>query len=107
MLADGFELAPDFLKGIHDQHRKVGSVMAQGVITVTEDMPARDVAHLMYTRNIKRVPVVRDGKLVGIVARSDLVRALALRLEEKPAASAPEHVTVNEALRRGRQKPAG
>jgi CBS domain-containing protein len=107
MLADGFDLAPDFLKGIHDQHRKVSSVMAEGAITVTEDIPAREVAHLMYTKNIKRVPVVRNGKLVGIVARSDLVRALALRLEEKPVPAAPEHVTVNEALRRGRQKPAG
>ena len=81
MLADGFELAPEFLHGIQEQRRKVKSVMSPGVTTVTEDTPARDVAHLMHTKNIKRVPVVRDGKLVGIVARSDLVRALAQKLE--------------------------
>ena len=84
MLADGFELAPAFVEGIREQHRKVKNVMTSGVTTVTEEMPARDVAHLMYTKNIKRVPVLRDGKLVGIVARSDLVRALAQKLEEKP-----------------------
>jgi CBS domain-containing protein len=59
--------------------------MAPGALTVTEDTSAREVAHLMYTNKIKRVPVLRDGKLVGIVARSDLVRALAQKLGEKPA----------------------
>jgi CBS domain-containing protein len=82
MLAEGFDLAPDFLRGIREQHRKVRFVMSAGATTVTEDMPARDVAHLMYLKNFKRVPVVRDGRLVGIVARSDLVRALARKLEE-------------------------
>ena len=106
MLADGFELAPAFLEGIKEQHRKVKTVMAKGVTTVTEDTPARDIARLMYAKNIKRVPVVRDGKLVGIVARSDLVRALAQKLEEKPAAATIELETLNEALRRGREKPA-
>jgi CBS domain-containing protein len=106
MLADGFELAPAFLAGIKEQHRKVKTVMAKGVTTVTEDTPARDIAHLMHAKNIKRVPVVRDGKLVGIVARSDLVRALAQKLEEKPGAPATKLETVNEALRRGREKPA-
>jgi|SRR5215472_4691394 len=109
MLADGLELAPNFVQGIRDQHRKVGSVMAKGAMTVTEDMPAREVAHLMHTRNIKRVPVVRDGRLVGIVARSDLVRALALKLEEAaaaPTAGAPTTGAgaLNEALRRRREE---
>ena len=72
MLADGFELAPAFVEGIREQHRKVKNVMTSGVTAVTEEMPARDVAHLMFAKNIKRVPVLRDGKLVGIVARSDL-----------------------------------
>ncbi|HME24842.1 MAG TPA: CBS domain-containing protein [Acetobacteraceae bacterium] len=106
MLADGFELAPAFLHGIQEQHRKVKTVMAHGVTTVTEDTPARDIARLLYAKNIKRVPVVRDGKLVGIVARSDLVRALAQKLEEKPAAAATERGTLNESLRRGRDKTA-
>jgi len=85
MLAEGSDLAPMFLDGIREQHRKVKSVMAPGALTVTEDTSAREVAHLMYTNKIKRVPVLRDGKLVGIVARSDLVRALAQKLGEKPA----------------------
>ncbi len=84
MLAEGFELAPAFLQGIQEQHRKVKSVMSSGATTVTEDVPAREVANLMYEKNIKRVPVVRDGRLVGIVARSDLIRALAQKLGENP-----------------------
>src|SRR3974390_3067398 len=40
MLAEGQELAPAFLAGIQEQHRKVKSVMAPGAVTVTEDVPA-------------------------------------------------------------------
>ena len=104
MLADGFELAPAFLEGIQEQRRKVKSVMSPGVTSVVEDTPARDVASLMYAKNIKRVPVVRDGKLVGIVARSDLIRALAQKLDEKAAAATVERETLNQALRRRRQE---
>ena len=106
MLAEGFELASDFLEGIRDQHRKVKFVMSPHAMTVTEDVPARDIAHLMYEKNIKRVPVVRDGKLVGIVARSDLVRALAQKLGEKPAAGPTPAETLDEALRRKRDEIA-
>ena len=104
MLADGFELAPAFLKGIREQQLKVKSVMSAGVTTVTEDMPAREVASLMYAKNIKRVPVVRDGRLVGIVARSDLIRALARKLGEMPAAETFEREILNEAPRRRREE---
>ena len=58
----------------------------------------------MHTKNIKRVPVLRDGKLVGILARSDLVRALAQKLEEMDSAQPAQFKTLNEALRRGRQE---
>ncbi len=104
MLAEGFDLAPEFLHGIQEQHRKVKSVMSPGVTAVTEDTPAREVARLMHANNIKRVPVVRDGKLVGIVARSDLIRALAQKLGEPPALTALERQTLNEALRRRREE---
>jgi hypothetical protein len=75
--------------------------MTPGVVTVTEDTPAREIAQLMHAKQIRRVPVVRDGKLVGIVTRTDLVRALAQRLEEMSAERTGEHgASVNEALRR-------
>jgi len=80
MLAEGQDLAPSFLAGIREQNRKVKSVMSPGVTTASEDTPARDIARLMHEKSIKRVPILRDGKLVGIVARSDLVRALARAL---------------------------
>jgi CBS domain-containing protein len=103
MLAEGFELAPAFVEGIRERRHKVKSVMSPGALTVTEGTGARDVARLMYDKGIKRVPVVRDGKLIGIVARSDLVRALAEKLADQPT-PAVEPKTVDEALRRGRAK---
>jgi CBS domain-containing protein len=107
MLADGLELAPEFLKGILEQNSKVSTVMSKDAITVTEEMPAREVAQLMYAKNIKRTPVVRDGKLVGIVSRSDLIRALSQRLDEMAGAIAGgQHVNLNEALRRAREEGA-
>jgi CBS-domain-containing membrane protein len=105
MLADGFELAPSFLDGIRLAHHTVKNVMSPGATTVIEDTSAREMARLMHSKNIKRVPVMRDGKLVGIVARSDLVRALAAKLGEKPP-PIPEPINQNEALRRGREKTA-
>ena len=107
MLAEGVDLAPEFLRGIQEQNRKVSMVMAPGAFTVTEDTPAREIAKLMYEKHIKRVPVVRDGKLVGIIARSDLVRALAQRLDEMAAEQRGAHgQSVNEALRHAREEAA-
>src|SRR3954452_20275204 len=79
--------------------------MSPGCIGVPDTMLARDVATLMHSKGIKRVPVLRDGKLVGIVARSDLIRALAQILGEKvPAPAAAEFETIDEALRHGREE---
>jgi CBS domain-containing protein len=105
LLADGFEVASAFLEELQKEHRKVKAVMSPAVVaTATEKTPAREVARLMNAKNIKRVPVVRDGKLVGIVARSDLMRALAEKLGERPSAATVEQPTLNEALRRRREE---
>ncbi len=103
MLADGFILAPDFLEGIRSEQNRVKSIMSKGAMTVTEDILAREIASMMYAKKIKRVPVLRDGKLVGIVSRSDLVRALATRLNEQTGGGPSGTVNVNEALRRRRE----
>ena len=89
MLAEGIDLAPAFLEGIREQNRKIHSIMSRGAIAVTPETPARAVARLMHAKNIKRVPVVSNGKLVGIIARSDLIRALAEKLAEPAATSQP------------------
>jgi CBS domain-containing protein len=61
----------------HSQGRKVSEVMSREVETVDPESQLSDVVDLMLKRRIKRVPVVRDGVLMGIVSRADLMRALA------------------------------
>ena len=55
-------------------------VMTRGVVTVQPGTPVEEIAHLMAERHIKRVPVVDDDRLVGIVSRADVLRAAAERL---------------------------
>lgn len=59
-------------------------VMTRNVVTVTSDTPLSKIADVMADRNIKRVPVVEEGHLIGIVSRLDLVRALLVQDLTKP-----------------------
>src|SRR5215470_8741383 len=70
----GSTLAEEFAKS---HGKKVREVMTGGVISVAEDTPLSEIAALFERKRIKRVPVVKDGKLVGIVSRSNLIQALA------------------------------
>jgi hypothetical protein len=51
-------------------------VMTRDVITASEDTPIAQIAHLMKGRNIKRIPILRKGAIVGIVSRIDILRGL-------------------------------
>ncbi len=64
----------------------VADVMTPDVTTVSEDMPVREIADMMQRHDIKRVPVVKDGKVNGIVSRADLLRGLARQAEDMPSA---------------------
>lgn len=68
--------------------RRAADVMSRGVMAVEEDTPLRDIARLLEKRRMKRVPVLRDGRLVGIVSRANLVQALAA--VERHAPEPPE-----------------
>ena len=57
----------------------VADIMSAPAHSVSEDTPLEEIAALLTDKKIKRVPVVREGKLVGIVSRADVVRALAGR----------------------------
>jgi len=67
-------LAADFAKS---HGKKVDEIMTTGAISVSEETPLSEIAALFERKRIKRVPVVKDGKLVGIVSRSNLIQALA------------------------------
>jgi CBS domain-containing protein len=60
--------------------RKAHEVMTREVVTVAETTPIAEIAQLLEARRIKRVPVTRDGRLVGIVSRRNLLQALGSRL---------------------------
>ena len=61
---------------VRSHARRVGEVMTAPVISVTPQSDLADVVALMESRRIKRVPVLQEGRLVGILTRSDLMRAL-------------------------------
>jgi CBS domain-containing protein len=78
-------LATDY---VHAAGRKVREVMTPDVRTVTEEDPLEKVVHLMERHRIKRVPVMRGTKVIGIVTRANLMRAVAsLALAEHPVAA--------------------
>ncbi|HWU00957.1 MAG TPA: CBS domain-containing protein [Terriglobales bacterium] len=76
MLAEGEDLAAEFLDYVKSNDPVVRDVMRTPVVTVSESTRIEEIAELLQRHHIKRVPVLRDGRLVGIVARADLIRAL-------------------------------
>jgi CBS-domain-containing membrane protein len=67
-------MAADYIKS---HARRVEDVMTREVASVGELATLGEIADLMETKRIKRVPVVHDGKIVGIVSRADLLQVLA------------------------------
>jgi CBS domain-containing protein len=67
-------LAAEYVKS---HSHKVTDVMTRSVITATPETSLSDIATLLEKNRIKRVPIVRDEKVVGIVSRANLVQALA------------------------------
>jgi CBS domain-containing protein len=67
------DLAREYTKS---HARAVKDIMTGDVVAVAEDTDLGEVAALLEAKRIKRVPVVRDGEVVGIISRANLVRAL-------------------------------
>ena len=96
LFADADARARDFIK---EHGLKARDVMATRVVSVAEDAELATVAETLDKHNVRRVPVLRDGKLVGIVSRSDLVKALARASQRKPE-GAVDNETLHQAIRR-------
>jgi CBS domain-containing protein len=76
-LAGEVELAPEYMAALRDAGRSVGQIMQPDPVWVPETATLRDVAAYMAKEGVRRVLVLREGALVGIVSRRDLVRAFA------------------------------
>jgi CBS domain-containing protein len=88
LVADPAALARDYVK---THGRRAADVMSHPVVTVEAEAPLGEIARLLERRAIKRVPVVRDGRVIGIVSRADLIRGLAVRpVEPLPATVADD-----------------
>jgi CBS domain-containing protein len=74
LFSDPDRMAREYTKahGLRAEH-----VMSRTIVSVLEDAELGQVADVLDRHHIKRVPVLSDGKLVGLITRSDLVRALA------------------------------
>jgi CBS domain-containing protein len=78
--------------------QKIDEVMTRTVQTIAENTPLDAIVNIMERHQIKRLPVVRDGKLVGIVSRANLLRALASVARETRPATADD-ASIRERLK--------
>jgi CBS-domain-containing membrane protein len=99
-LEDGEQLAREYQKSTGTT---VGEVMTRSVLSVHPAYGIETAASILDTRGIRRLPVVRDGELVGIISRGDLVRALAAILPTRH--TRPDIELVEEMKARMAQEP--
>ena len=76
MLAEGETLAPEFLAAIGLDQCRVRDIMRTPVISAGEEASLADLGDLMMKHGIKRVLILRDGVLVDIVSRADVLGAV-------------------------------
>jgi CBS domain-containing protein len=79
--------AADF---VHEHGGKVGEIMTPEPITITEDTDLVEIVHLMEKNNVKRLPVTRGDKVVGIVSRANLLQAVASLARQIPDPTADD-----------------
>lgn len=96
-------LANDYVQA---NAQKVADIMTRNVVTATPDTPLGEIAALLERHHIKRVPVVRNGKVVGIVSRANLIQALAsIRKKISIATASGDSAIREDVLARLRNEP--
>jgi CBS domain-containing protein len=77
---------------VHEHGRRISEVMTRDPLTITEDTPLEEIVTSMETNGVKRLPVMRGDKLVGIVSRANLLQAVASLSREIPDPTADDHI---------------
>lgn len=76
LLSDDSVMARDYIRS--HAHR-VADIMTKDVVTADEQTPLKEISALMQRHRVKRIPILRDGRLVGIVSRANLIQGLLAR----------------------------
>ena len=92
---------------VHAHGRKVGELMTERVFTITPQTPLSEVVALMETKHVKRLPVVEQERLVGIVSRADVMAALVGLLSERPVGARSDAEIRSQILAEIDQQPWG
>lgn len=79
---------------------KVADVMSHQVISASEDATLEEIAALLLKHRAKRIPIVRDGSVVGVVSRIDLVKSLLSHAAPDSAKATPQPARDDETMRR-------
>ena len=83
-------LADEF---VDERGRQIGDVMTRDPVTVSDDTPLDEMVSLMESKGVKRLPVMRNGKMVGIVTRANLLQSVASMAKEIPdSTSDDDHI---------------
>jgi CBS domain-containing protein len=102
LLADDAVMARDYIRA--HSHR-VADVMTKNVVTAEERTSLGDIAALMQRHRVKRVPILREGRIVGIVSRGNLLQGLLAREPSEPENSIDDDklrsVVVAELIKHG------
>jgi CBS domain-containing protein len=99
-------LDDDFQTRVAAKDRTARDVMSAPLVTVTEATGVSEIARLLAIHHVKRVPVVRDGAIVGIVSRADLLRVVAADRPEAESATKQPHGGFLLSLFGGHHHPA-
>jgi CBS domain-containing protein len=86
-------------KYVHSHGVRVKDVMIGDPVVVAEDASLDDVARLMETRGVKRLPVTRQGAVIGIVSRANLIGALVAHHRQVTQAASDEMLIREQILK--------
>jgi len=98
--ADLMGNADDFRASHAGRARNVTDLMTRDVITASEGTALSEIVRLMTGHGVKRIPILRDGLVVGIVSRIDVLRGMISRGRDNTAAAARPTVACDDELRR-------
>ena len=93
-----FSADPSIEDYVKSHARQARDVMTHEVVSVQADTSVAEIANLLESRGIKRVPVLRGERLIGIVSRANLIRALAVDKRSRKPARTSDDNTIRERL---------